>query len=228
MDDPCRAAAEPSAYDVVRTARRTLEVRVLPGGRVEVRAPLRLPDSAVRRFVDEKAAWIERARSRAPAERPQREYRVGELFRYLGQSYPLRIVEGALARLRLTDAFELSAGHADRARSVFEDWYRVRARQELASRVGALTDRVGARPRATRLSSARWRWGSCSRKGVVRLNWRLVMAPGWVIDYVIVHELAHLRHLDHSRRFWGVVEETMPNYRDAVQWLRGHGHELAL
>lgn len=222
-----RAAAEPPTYELVRTARRTLEVRVTPGGRVEVRAPLRLAERRIRDFVAQRADWIERARLRwsARAVVPKR-YEEGEVFYYLGRGYPLKIVPGALMRLRLTDVFELSADHVFCARGVFEDWYRARALRELRQRAEAVAARMQARTGPIRLTGARTRWGSCSPRGAIRLNWRLVLAPEKVIEYVIVHELAHLDHLDHSRRFWARVEKAMPDHRDAVQWLRQHGHEL--
>lgn len=229
VDASFRAAAEPPAYELVRSARRTLEVRVLPGGRVEVRAPLRLPDRSIREFVAERSDWIDRARRRWADRAVQvRRYEEGEVFYYLGRGYPLKIVPGALVRLRLTDTFELSADHVFCARGVFEEWYRRRALREFQVRVGEIAARMRVRPGPVRLTGARARWGSCSPRGTIRLNWRLVLAPERIIEYVIVHELAHLEHLDHSVRFWVCVEKAMPDHRDAVQWLRQHGHELGV
>lgn len=227
VDASFRAAADPRAYELVRSARRTLEVRVLPGGRVEVRAPLHLPDRSIREFLAERAAWIERARLRwaGRAVGPRR-YEDGEVFYYLGRGYPLKIVPGAYVRLRLTEVFELSADHVFCARGVFEDWYRARALRELLMRVEGVAVRMQVRPGPVRLTGARARWGSCSPDGTIRLNWRLVLAPERIIEYVIVHELAHLEHHDHSGRFWARVEKAMSDHRDAVQWLKQHGHEL--
>lgn len=220
-------AADLPPYSLVRSHRRTLEVRVLPGGRVEVRAPQGLAERSIRDFVARRAAWIERARLRWSARTPApKRYGEGEVFYYLGRGYPLKIVPRPLLRLCLTDAFELSADHVFCARGVFEDWYRARALSELPGRTAVVAARMKTQPGSVRLTGARSRWGSCSPRGTLRLNWRLVLAPEKVIEYVIVHELAHLEYLDHSRRFWARVEDAMPDYRDAVQWLRQHGHEL--
>jgi predicted metal-dependent hydrolase len=86
----------------------------------------------------------------------------------------------------------------------------------------------GFEPGKLRISSARTRWGSCSRQGTLSFTWRLVMAPEEVIDYVVVHELCHLRHLNHSKAFWGLVEGILPDYKVRRAWLKRHGERLQL
>ena len=101
-----------------------------------------------------------------------------------------------------------------------------RARDELPQRLLGLARDFGLHVRIVSVSNQRWRWGSCSPSGHICLNWRLVTMPDWVRDYVLIHELMHLRRLDHSRKFWKLVAEACPVYQDARQWLREHGRSL--
>jgi predicted metal-dependent hydrolase len=103
---------------------------------------------------------------------------------------------------------------------------RRQAAQMLPSRLLALADRYGLRPRVARITirNQRWRWGSCSSRGCISLNWRLLLVPEWVSDYVMIHELMHLKRMDHSKTFWRLVADACPTYRDARRWLREHQH----
>ena len=106
-------------------------------------------------------------------------------------------------------------------------WYRARAGEAIAASVEREADRLDLRGwRRIRIGDQRTRWGSCSARGTLSFSWRLVMAPAWVRDYVVIHELCHLRHLDHSPRFWALVDAACPSRRDAQSWLRRLGPEL--
>ncbi len=104
---------------------------------------------------------------------------------------------------------------------------RRRAKTELPPRLLELAARFGLRVSRISIRNQKWRWGSCSRDGHICLNWRLVTMPDWVRDYVLIHELMHLKRLDHSRKFWALVAAACPNYQDARAWLRTHEHMLA-
>ena len=97
---------------------------------------------------------------------------------------------------------------------------------ELPPRLLELAGELGLQVPKVSVRNQRWRWGSCSPKGHICLNWRLVTMPGWVRDYVLVHELMHLRRLDHSRKFWKLVAQACPAYQDARRWLREHGRSM--
>jgi hypothetical protein len=100
------------------------------------------------------------------------------------------------------------------------------ARRELPPRLLDLARELGLHVRKVSVRNQRWRWGSCSPSGHICLNWRLVTMPAWVRDYVLIHELMHLRRLDHSKKFWALVAEACPAYQDARRWLREHGRSL--
>ena len=116
----------------------------------------------------------------------------------------------------------------DELLAVFEKWYRARALQVLSERVNLLAARFGFRYEKLRITSARTRWGSCSSRGTLSFVWRLVMAPLEVIDYVVIHELTHLKIKNHSAQFWAEVARLMPAYKSSRDWLKKNGHFLTL
>ncbi len=200
-------------------------------GSLVVRAPLRFPDSKIEKFILEHADWI-RARQelahRRMADNPPKKYLPGELFWYLGERYPLQIVPRASLPLQLEQHFVLDRHYQPQARQIFEAWYRRQARQVLYERSAFYASQLGLRFNRLRLSSARTRWGSCSNQGTLSFAWRLVMAPLEVIDYIVVHELTHLKIPNHSNLFWAQVSSVMPGYRQQTAWLKQHGHQLSL
>ncbi len=111
-------------------------------------------------------------------------------------------------------------------RQVTERWLKAQARTHLQRRVGVLAPRLGVTPRQLAVKDTRSRWGSCSPAGNLSFSWRIVMAPPWIIDYLVVHELAHLREMNHSPRFWEVVHGACPEYKNHRFWLRACGEKL--
>lgn len=215
---------------LVRSKRKTVAIFVGGDGSVEVRAPLRVPLARIQAFVDEKAGWIRQKQAEAVQQQEAgvRRFRSGGKFPYLGKVYPLRVVTWQRSALELEGGrFCLKAGSLPRARQVFEGWYRARARQVLAQRVQYWAARMGVKPGSLRIGSARTRWGSCSSRGTLSFPWRLVLAPPEIVDYVVVHELAHLAQRNHSPAFWAVVAGAMPDYKQRRKWLKQHGGELS-
>jgi hypothetical protein len=152
----------------------------------------------------------------------------GETFLYLGRPCPLQIVPPRRTALTLTDRFELSSASLPHAEAVFVRWYKARAMEWMSERTAVLAGRVGLQAARVRITSARTRWGSCSPQGTLSFTWRLVMAPPEVIDYVVLHELVHLRIRNHAPQFWARLEELLPEYRERLGWLRRNGRFLTL
>jgi len=213
---------------IVRTRRKTLALIVKPDGSVIVRAPMRIPAKSIDKFIEKYADWVERKRAEALAFRPPppRQYLPGEQFLFLGRAYPLEIVPGQRPPLLLNGGFKLSEAAQSRAVDVFERWYRARAKQILSERVRCYAEEHGFAYKAVRITSARTRWGSCSSSGSLSFSWRLILAPVEVVDYVVVHELAHTVFHNHSKRFWKQVEKLMPDYKERKAWLRKNGQQL--
>ena len=188
---------------LARSKRKTLALIVEIDGTLTVRAPVRMKEAEIRGFITAKAGWIQRkqAKVRAVAVAP-REYEDGETLLYLGKEVLLCLVPEQKPALVLNSVFKLAKSAQPRAESIFEAWYKEQARAMLTGRVEIFAARHAFKVGKIRISSARTRWGSCSAKRTLSFTWRLVMAPSAVIDYVVVHELCHLRELNHSGSFW--------------------------
>ncbi len=201
---------------LIRSKRRTLSLIVEIDGTLTVRAPLRMKEADIRRFIEAKKSWVKRkqAQTREEAVIPH-QFVDGETFWYLGQEVPLRIVPNGKPALVMDGFFKLAESARSQAQSVFEAWYKKQARALLTERVEFFAHAQGFKVKKIRISSARTRWGSCSAKGTLSFTWRLVMAPPDVIDYVVVHELCHLKELNHSKAFWAQVEAILPDYKTA-------------
>jgi predicted metal-dependent hydrolase len=199
-------------------------------GRVVVRAPLRMPEAAIHAFVQAKAGWIreKQADARQRPVAPAASYGEGDPFLFLGQSYPLVHADRQAGPLVLADSFSIRRRDLPRAGKVFTDWYREQARKVLAERAAFFASKYSFVYQSIRITSARTRWGSCSPGGRLAFSWRLVMAPLEVVDYVVVHELVHLKVPNHSKIFWAGVESILPDFRKRRVWLRVNGHSLTL
>lgn len=227
----------------VRTSQRAKRVSVrysLSGGLEVVYPPgLRQPDPAA--LLHERRDWILSAIDRfsdAQAKLPQRQYREGETFLFRGACYQLKL-ETDLSRrriaVRLSDnvlklILPESAPKDDSElyRRAVESFYRLQAKQYLPPRMRELADTHGFKYGKLRIKNQKTRWGSCSAKGNINLNLRLMMAPDAAIDYVIIHELCHLRELHHNAAFWALVESYCPDFHHWNAWFKEHGTRLIL
>src|SRR5512145_2826399 len=220
---------------LVRSKRKSVALIVESDGRLIVRAPLHLSLAQIQSLVDSKAAWVQqkraqlkdvRARNVSPV--PTR-YVVGEAFSFLGEQYPLAVIPGERPRLCLSKGkFLLTQAALPQAEQIFTAWYREQARRICSQRAAELAQEMGLSFACIRISSARTRWGSCSSRGTLSFTWRLVLAPAEIVDYVVVHELAHLRQPNHSPHFWAIVAEFIPDYKQRRAWLKKHGASLSL
>jgi predicted metal-dependent hydrolase len=216
------------AFTVRRSARSSrLRVRVDADGRVEVVAPPGASGGAIRSFVASNAGWIDGVRARQLA-RARASATLGlrdpGCVRLYGDSLPVRVgaTAGSVAR-RTAEAIDAPAVEPGKAVGRL---LRREARRVLQDRVHLHADRLGVVPGRISVRDTRSRWGSCSTTGALSFSWRLVLAPPAVLDYVVVHELCHLRHHDHSPRFWAAVADADPHWRQAARWLKTHGAEL--
>ncbi|MCB1227102.1 MAG: M48 family metallopeptidase [Verrucomicrobiales bacterium] len=221
-------------YEVVRSRRSTADIIVERDGRVVVRAPIRLSDSRVRDLVQAKRLWIHKTLAEwreGNATRIQREFRNGEGFLYLGRSYRLLLVAGQDEPLQLKNGrFCLARDWAASGQGpeAFRQFYVQRGRERIRSRVIHFAPKVGVHPGRVDVRELRHRWASCSPKGNLAFHWRCMMAPPSVLDYIVVHELCHIHHLNHSDAFWNEVDKVCPNYREKKEWLRRHGASMDL
>lgn len=216
-----------------RPKRRTVGIRVKPDGQVLVATPKLVPHLLVKQFLREKAGWVHRKlddAAEARRHRAARGFAEGDSVAYLGKDYRL----GFAGRSRLDEAsgtLHLGLrGEPEREAVIaaLTRWYKSQARELMPERIAVLAERFAHRPSHVGIKSYRSRWGSCHADGRIYFNWRLVMAPVAVVDYVAAHELCHLKHRNHSPAFWQAVERLYPDYPEQRSWLRRHGDMLDL
>ncbi len=212
-------------YTVQRSSRaRRVRVTVEPLGEVRVVLPAGAPERLAADAVSELAPWIARRLERAERARSSLEARAGTVP-YLGE--PLRLEPQAGRSIVHRRGGTLLVPARD-ARPALERFYRRAARSEFAARLERASAASGARPSGLSVRAQRTRWGSCSSSGRISLNWRLMLAPSRVVDYVIWHEVCHLRVADHSPRFWRLLAQWQPTWREDRAWLAEHGATLTL
>jgi predicted metal-dependent hydrolase len=221
-------AAVPFDYTVRRSDRaRRIRVRVDPrDGGVEVVLPRRAAAREAAAAVVELRGWI--ARRRAEVARAQARVAArGGTVPYLGVDLELRPEAGRTRVHRRDDVLLVPEGE-DAAPAAIERWYRRQARLEIAPRLDAAATALGRGYTTLTIRDQKTRWGSCSATGAMSFNWRLLLAPDVVLEYVVRHEACHLVALDHSPRFWGLMGRLMPGYEVPRRWLRDHGATLVL
>ncbi|HEV2075207.1 MAG TPA: SprT family zinc-dependent metalloprotease [Thermoleophilaceae bacterium] len=224
-------------YSVRRSDRaRHARVVVTTEG-VELVVPRRMALRHATPLLREKRGWIERTLERmSEAERslPAPRLEDGGFVPYLGRELRLRVaVEPGRGRphvARRGDAVVVRLGDegAHALRAALERWYRRQARLEVERRLDTAVERAGMSYGRLSIRGQRTRWASCSAAGAMSFNWRLLLAPERILNYVVEHEVAHLTVLDHSPRFWRLLAERFPRYLDHERWLRRHGPALRL
>ncbi len=229
------------SYRLRRSARaRRLRLTVQPDG-VEVVAPVRLREPEIVRFVEQHRHWllakVSRLRRALAAHPGQGRLADGGQVPYRGRPVELRIgpASGARALVRYRDGFEVRLpahvpdGERERwIEAALHHWLRRQARLDalrLIERHGPPHRLV---PSGLRIKDQKRIWGSCSARGLINLNWRLILAPEPVLEYVVVHELCHLRVRNHQKEFWQLVAQVLPGYGTERRWLRANGHLLTL
>jgi predicted metal-dependent hydrolase len=226
-------------YRIRRTSRaKTVSIAIVPEEGLVVTAPERATTQRLDELVRQKGAWVLqrlKRRSDLPPPLPVREFVSGETFKYLGRQYRLKVrVAGegepvGLHGAHLILTLPRGASEALRAslvRSALVGWYRARAQDYLPRRASQWTPKLGLKSPRILVSEPEKRWGSASKDGSLRINWRVMQAPVTLVDYVLVHELTHLIHEDHSREFWATVGRVLPDYEDRKKRLRELGPGL--
>lgn len=210
---------------IVRSRKSTLSVRIMPDGSVKVTAPYLLPKWAINQFLKSKEDWIIKHQQIVQARISARQSEDGYL--YLGKRYPIELGKNQKELVEIRDGkMYLASGNTKYRETYVTSWYKQQARKIIVSRVHQLAEISGDRFKSISITSAETRWGSCSSEKTLNFNWKLIMAPPEVIDYVIAHELAHLTELNHSKDFWERVRKIYPLYREYRTWLKRNGDTL--
>lgn len=222
-------------YKINYSRRKTMSITVKPDGTLRVAAPKGTTAKTVQDWVDSKSKWIAAKLAElelANRQVLQRSFQTGEDFAYLGQPMRLELVtdpQQTRTRIRGREGTIQITGpdcSPPAVRAALETWYRWAAGRYIRARVLHYQTQVGCKPGRIAIRDQKTRWGSCSARGNLNFNWRIMMAPPEIIDYLVVHELCHLVHLNHSPDFWELVASIMPDYKAHKDWLRQNGSSL--
>lgn len=241
MDAQIQIGERTLAYRLKRSPRRrTVAISIHPEQGLVVYSPSRLSHKWLEEVLLQKAGWIlsktqEAEDAKALIAAPR--WESGGSLPYQGMGYSLRVthdpaptgvrIEQDEMVLNLPYELPLLVG-PDRIRTEILDWYRDQARKVLHNRVNFFQQLTGLKARVVRIKDQKRRWGSCSADGALNFNWRLILAPPDILDYVVVHELCHLRMLNHSPAFWRLVGNVLPDFQERKTWLRHNGLFLSL
>jgi predicted metal-dependent hydrolase len=210
--------------------RRTLQITVERSGDLAIIAPTGVSFPEITDFVQEKLLWVhtkiaekERLQRRAPI----KEFVDGEGFLYLGKSYRLRLVDQQFADLSLTAGrFLLRRNRLPRARETFVAWYSRNALRWFKLKIAEHARRMNVQIAEVKIQDLGYRWGSFSPDGRVQFHWKAILLPPRIAEYIVVHELAHANHSNHSAAFWHHIEQHMPDWQQRKSWLAEHGVEV--
>ena len=217
--------------EIIFSKRKTIAIEVKPGGRVIVRAPQGTRKANIEQFVHEKSTWIQQAKARlaaVPAENPKQQFHHGADVLYLGKAW--RLLHTLKGKKGLVfdprQGFLLQEDRLEDAPGFLKAFYREETRRLAKVYIEKHAGKWGLKPSSVRVTSAMTRWGSCSGKNGLNFSYRLAMLPREAIEYVVVHELAHIRHHNHSAAFWNYLGQMLPDYQQRRQWLKQNGRKL--
>ena len=216
-------------YTLTRSKRKSVAIYIRDG-HVEVRAPLKMPKYEIDKFVASKEKWITDKLAKSSEQAQQREnfaLAYGDTVTYRGKQYPITAKAGR--RVGFDDeSFYMPPGlPQEQIKYACVQIYRLLAKRDLIKKVTEFSKRMSVMPIAVKINAARTRWGSCSGKKSINFSWRLIMAGDDVIDYVVVHELAHITEMNHSDKFWAVVGSVLPDYKERQKRLKEMQHRLS-
>ncbi len=228
-------------YQLTKSNRKSIVIQIKSDGSIHVRAPYRVSLAEIERFLHNKKAWLVKTVGQVLAVQsdvPPVKFEDGERFWYLGNEYRLelqtedrrkenRVGENrvGISEDRIIMMLGQDMGLTER-QAMMEQWYRQQAQRVITAKADFFADALNVKYVKLRMKNPKTRWGSCSSKGNLNFNWHIIMAPEAVVDYLVIHELCHLLHMNHSALFWKSVEGLCPDYKDARKWLKVHGNGL--
>ena len=219
--------------EVKRTERRKTATIKVEDGHVFVVVPKQLEKQRIIKLLNEKKSWINDkvALHQQVSPASSKEFVSGESFPYLGRNYRLKLHQGEYSPVKLVKGYLELTVQTSKNDSVFIRhlmlvWYKRNAEQKLKQKCKRFATKLGVFPRSISVRDYKSRWGSCSAEGDISFNWKIIMAPNKIVDYVVAHELCHLIQHDHSPLFWKQVEREVPDYAECKAWLKNNGQKL--
>jgi predicted metal-dependent hydrolase len=216
-------------YQVIYSKRKTITLTVERDRSIVVRAPIGTPEEKIRHAIEAKKLWLYEKinhQQKYPPQPARKEFVTGETIFYLGRNYRLEITDDDAPGVRFQSRFYISRRHQPNAAHLLRQWYTERAQEKLPPKANHFARSLGVSFNHILISDLKVRWASCTPKNNLNFNWRIIKAPTFVIDYLIVHELAHLLEPNHTPEFWNIVAVQVPRYEQAKEWLRENGSIL--
>jgi predicted metal-dependent hydrolase len=210
-------------YTLVRSRRKTVAIYITKDAAVEVRAPMKMPKTDINKFIAEKEKWIEKAlarRGQLNIEKNKFTLNYGDTITLCGKTYPIVAKDGNRVGFDGECFYMPPNLKPVIIKSAVIQIYKIEATRIITEKIMEYAKCMNVAPTAIRITTATTRWGSCSGRNSINFSWRLVMADDDVINYVVVHELAHIREHNHSERFWAIVGEILPDYKDRQKKLK--------
>ena len=215
---------------ITRTKRKKTISILIKGGNVEVKAPFNLKQNEIDAFILKKEKWIKNKilLQKKIKQLPKKKFINGEIFKFLGKDLILKInISDAKKTYIKNDYICLdlknnTKNNRDKIKKELELFYRSFSEKILKEKTLIESKKMNLKVEKIKVRSYKNRWGSCSSNGDISYNWKLIMAPEKIINYVIIHELCHLIHFNHSRDYWGEVSKKLPNYRESKEWLKSN------
>jgi predicted metal-dependent hydrolase len=221
-------------YTLKRSRRKTASIYIERDGRVSVLVPEKLSERQIDVLLESRRKWIYTNLAEwhdLNARKVERRYVNGEGFLYLGRSYRLKLVAELSEPLMLKDGYfclRADNGSTPEADAAFIAFYRAKGAVRIPPRVAYYQTKMDVEPKSVKVFDLKHRWASCTPGGNLNFHWKCMMAPLTVLDYIVVHELAHLIHPNHTAAFWNEVDKVMPDYQERKDWLRAHGAGMDL
>lgn len=219
------------SYTLKRSTRKTASIYIEREGEVSVLVPKELTNKQVEALLESKRKWIYTHLAEwrdLNATRIERDYVNGEGFLYLGRTYRLKLVQDQPVPLMLKDGYFCLRTNGVSPDTAFKEFFKEKGKRRIGDRVAYFQGKMGVQPKAVRIIELKNRWASCSAGGNLNFHWKCMMAPPTVLDYIAVHELAHLRYPNHTKAFWNEVDKVIPDYQERKEWLRVNGAGMDL
>lgn len=218
-------------YQVIYSKRKNLGITVERDRSVVIRAPLGFAEEKIQAVLETKKLWLYEKTHHVQKysdeiHPPGKELVSGESMPYFGKNYRLQVFDAEIESIVFKQKFIIHKTVQTQANELFNTWYIAKANQKICPRVALYAKNLGLEYNEVKIADLKYRWGSCTPNDNLIFNWRLIKAPMFVIDYIIVHELAHLIESNHSPYFWRIVKINAPDYEKAKEWLKQHGELL--
>lgn len=215
-------------HSIIRSKRKSFGLEICEEGKLILRVPEKATNAEINEVLESKKQWILKKTAIAKSKKKiAYNFDNTDIYFFLGKQYPVTFVKQKQSVNFDGEKFLIAQSQIDNAQTVMTRWYKAKAKKLAIHLVEKYTDKLGIAHKQVKISSAKTRWGSCSSRKNININWRLVLAPLQVMEYVVAHEVAHLKYMDHSIKFWNTVEKLQPDYKLYKDWLKENGHLIS-